>query len=85
VRQGSSGWALICRTSQPEDEAGSAPKLNVVPIDKTFGLVDCLGIVSAKQPLETHKVTVNPNGVRPVLCHPHLSNQRMPGRHRPPR
>jgi hypothetical protein len=41
-----------------------------VPIDKTLCLVDCLDIVNANRRLETYKVTVNPDGIRAVFCHP---------------
>jgi hypothetical protein len=34
---------------QLDNEAVSAPKLNIMPVEKTHGLVDCLGIVGKSQ------------------------------------
>jgi hypothetical protein len=73
------GVNLSC---EPDDEAGSAPKLYVVPVDKTCGFLDRLDIVSAYQRLETYNVTVNTNGVRSVLCHSPPSTHRMSARYR---
>ena len=39
--------------TQPDDEAGSGPKLNDVSNGKSSHLVDCLGTVSANKRLET--------------------------------
>jgi hypothetical protein len=60
-----------CRLGfQPDHQAYTAPKLNSVIDDKAFRLLDCLGIVGANQRLEPYKMTVAPDGISPVLCHP---------------
>jgi hypothetical protein len=71
----------VWSATEPDDEAVTAPKLNVVPIDKTFGFADCLDIISANQRLETYKVTVNPHTICPVLSHPPPLNRQVFGRH----
>ena len=53
---------------KPRNKAVAAPKLNSTAHDKALGLFDCLGIVGAKQRLESDEMTVLPNGISAVIC-----------------
>jgi hypothetical protein len=55
---------------QPDHEASAAPKLNVGTFQKALGLLDCFDVVGANQRIESYEMTVAPDGVGPVLCHP---------------
>jgi hypothetical protein len=57
---------------QPDYQAGTAPKLDVVAIDKALRSLGRLGIVGANQRLGTYEVFVASYDIRPILCHPRL-------------
>ena len=48
---------------EPDNEARSAPKLNIVPIDKPLGFFDCFGIVRAAQRLNSNETKIAPRSV----------------------
>jgi hypothetical protein len=50
----------------------AAPKLNIMPVDKALGPFDCLGIVNARQRLESVKMPIVPDDVSTVLDHPEV-------------
>jgi hypothetical protein len=56
--------------AQSRYEAFAAPKLDVVDVDQPLCLFDCLGIVGAKQRLESGKVVVTADNVGSILGHP---------------
>jgi hypothetical protein len=49
---------------QPSD-AIAAPQLDVLAINQPPGLLDCFGIVRARQSHESHKVSVAPDEIHP--------------------
>jgi len=55
--------------TDPDDEAGAAPKLNVAANDKALRRLDCVGIVDAIQRLEGNIEAILANGVGPIFCH----------------
>jgi hypothetical protein len=55
---------------QSFNETLAAPKLNIVPVNQTAGLLDCLCIVGANQRFESNEMPIVTNGVSPILCHP---------------
>jgi hypothetical protein len=57
---------------QPDNEPIAAPNLDVVTVNQALGLGYGLAVVATDQPLKTYEMSVNANGVNPVLCHPGL-------------
>jgi hypothetical protein len=58
--------------NEPNDQTRSAPKLDIVPIDKALSPLDCFDIVRANQRLEPGNVPIVPDDVRPIICHPQV-------------
>jgi hypothetical protein len=55
-----------------DNKAITAPKLNVMTIDKVLGHFDGLAIVSAHKFLQANKVAVESDGIGPIFYHrPH--------------
>jgi hypothetical protein len=75
-----SNWIMSNRglrpVSQSSDEALAAPKLDIVTVDQTLGLLDGFGIIRANQRLRADKMPVAPDDKRPVLYHPAPSSHR---------
>jgi hypothetical protein len=67
-----SAKALLLRRlgAETPDESGTAPKLNVPPIQKPFGLLDCRMVVGTNKRLESCETPVVTDGVSAILCHP---------------
>jgi len=56
---------------EADHQAVTAPKLNVVPVDKAaLCSLDCFGIICANQRLASYEVPVAPDGKCPILCSP---------------
>jgi hypothetical protein len=56
--------------TEPYDQPGTAPKLDIVTVQEPLGLLRRLLVAAADQRLVPCKATVVPNRVCPVLCHP---------------
>lgn len=61
---------LLWLSIDPDDEAIAAPKFDVVTFDKVLRLLGCFNVVGAIQRLESDLVSVGPDGISHVLCHP---------------
>jgi hypothetical protein len=55
---------------QPDNEPIAAPNLNGVTVNQAPCLGYGLAVVATNQRLKTYEMSVNANGVGPVLCHP---------------
>jgi hypothetical protein len=62
---------------QPRDKSFTAPEFNRVAVYELPGLLDCLGIDIAAERLKVDKMPVEPDGISPIICHPHLSHRRL--------
>jgi hypothetical protein len=62
---------------EPRHKTVGAPKLNVVPIDKPFGFLDCLRIVGADQRFKSVEMPIKADGVGAVFCQPDSPHCRM--------
>jgi hypothetical protein len=60
---------------QPDDEAVTAPKFNIVTIDKGLGLLDCFRIASANHRLRAYKMPIVPDKISSILYHPRPSTK----------
>jgi hypothetical protein len=70
VKSGHFGASLLLLAVEPRYKAWPAPKLNVVPSDKALCLLDSFGVVGTNQRLEPVKMSIVPDDVGSVFCHP---------------
>ena len=54
---------------KPDDEAGSAPKLDAMSLNESFGLFDGLSIVGAIHRFKPREMAVGVNEICPVFRH----------------
>jgi hypothetical protein len=54
---------------QPNDEAIPAPQFDILAVDQPPGLLDCFGVIRARQPHEPYKVSVATDEIRPIFSH----------------
>jgi hypothetical protein len=57
---------------QAYNEPLAAPNLDVVAVNQVPRLGYGLAVVAANQRLKAYEVTVEANGISPILCHPGL-------------
>jgi hypothetical protein len=62
---------------EPDHKPLTAPKLNVVPVDKLPGFFDGFGIVRASQRLNSNEMPVGTDDVSAILLHPENPYCRM--------
>ena len=64
--------ALLWLALQPDDEAFSAPKLDVVTIDQLPGAFGSIGVIVASEALIVDEMTIGSDRVGSIICHPRL-------------